>query len=507
MPIMHIISTIRCVIKRFLYILIFLLAINALLWFFSALRYIGYPYSLDFGEGILLSQSVMLSHGENIYPAINDYPYIVSNYHPLYPFLCGIPFVFLNPALWSGRLLTLLSAIGSMFLVGRIVAKISGKIEYGAVAALLPFCLNYPYNWAFVYRVDHFGIFLSLFGLYLYMFPRQKGSIYWSIIPFMFAFFTKMTFILAPIACVIDLLFKKDKKGVKYLLLLIFSIGVPYLILNLLTGFGMYRHTLIYTANAFFLTRMIEGYREILEYTLPLWMVIALSIVSGNGKFRTLIMTYLILLLISLITYGAEGSDSNYFIELIFALSIGAIIWFPSFETKNINKNNFQYMQALALILIVAFCFQGRVMASKEFGQTHNLRALAESQKDVDAIVQNTDGEIISEDITFLAKNGKRILFQPYIMSLLAREGKWDQSKFVNDLKNGRFKLIILRFDVFDPNHTDKPGNLQEAGFDRFTSEMEEAIKEGYGQPYSPKANRGKKWFLYLPKSRMNAED
>jgi hypothetical protein len=104
----------------------------------------------------------MLAYAKNIYPPITDYPYMVSNYHPFYPFLAGLPFILTNPGLWSGRLITLLAAIGSMIIIGKTVAKISGKNELGLISALLPLCLNYPYNWAFVYRVDYLGIFLSL---------------------------------------------------------------------------------------------------------------------------------------------------------------------------------------------------------------------------------------------------------------------------------------------------------------------------------------------------------
>jgi hypothetical protein len=236
-------------------------------------------------------------------------------------------------------------------------------------------------------------------------------------------------------------------------------------------------------------------------------LVTALSFSGDNGKFKNLFIIYLALHLINLVTYGAEGSDSNYFIELIFVISISSMIYFNRMESDVSKNNGISYMPALAFALIIAFCFQGRIMTAGEFGDAHNLKALTESQKMVDTIVRNTEGEIISEDVVFLAKNGKRMLFQPYILSLLARTGKWDQSGFVSDIRNGRFNLIILRFDVNDSDHSDRAGDWQEAGFDRFTPEMEQAIKEGYQKPYSPNIKRGKKWFLYLPKNTMNPED
>ena len=487
-------------IRRLTYLFIVFLGANAALWFFTALRLIAYPYSIDFGEGILLAQSSMLVHGKNIYPPITDYPYIVSNYHPLFPFLAGLPFVFTNPGLWSGRLIALVSAIGSMIIIGKIAAKISGKNEFGLICALLPLCLNYPYNWAYVYRVDYLGIFLSLLGLYLYMFPRKKGGIYWSILPFTLAFLAKITCVIALIACIIDLVRKKDRVSWKFFAIAILALGIPYLILNLATGFGMFRDTIIYTANVFHISRMIDGFREILEYTLPLWLVIIISLTMGNGKFKFLISTYIILLFLSLVTYGAEGSDSNYFVELIFALSLGSMMWFPSkdqIQTKNNQALNYQW---LMVAFVLVFAIQGRIFDSDQFGQVHNLRKLAQSQESVDKFIANTQGDIISEDVTFLAKNGKPMVFQPYIMSLLARKGKWDQSRFVNDLRNARFTIVVLRFDVNNPNNTDKPGQYGDAGFDRFTDEMEKAIKDGYRAPFCPNPKSNNRWFIYLPK-------
>ncbi|MFH1515989.1 MAG: hypothetical protein ABIG42_11085 [bacterium] len=474
---------------------------NFLIWFVTAVKFTGYPYSLDFGEGILLVQSSMLMNGENIYPPISDYPYMVSNYHPLYPFLAGLPFLFLNPGLWSGRLITLLSAIGSMVLIGKIVFRSTKRIELGMLAALLPLCLSFTYNWAFIYRVDFLGVFLSLSGLYLYMYPRKKGGIHLSVIPFALAFFTKLNFILAPIACLIDLFYKKDSGRGKYLLFLILCIGIPYLLLNLITGFGMFMHTLVYTANIFHLDRMVEGYREILEYTLPIWFVIVIGVSVSNSKHKILLLSYLILLMLGLGTYGAEGSDSNYFLELLFVLPIAGLIWFPGFLTETKSETNiaagFRF-DWLALILIALFCLSGRLNHAADFGEARRLSQLVESGQQIDSFVSSCPGEVISEDLTFLAKNNKKMLFQPYIMSLLSRKGKWDQTTFVNDLSEKRFKLIILRFNVNDEYHTDNPEVYGAAGFDRFTIEMEKAISENYLM-FGPVNMGSNSWYLYKP--------
>jgi hypothetical protein len=392
-------------------------------------------------------------------------------------------------------LLTLISCLGSFWIVGLVVFRSTKNRNLGLIAALSPLCLSYPYNWAFVYRVDYFGIFLSLLGLYFYMYPPKKYGIYVSIIPFALAFMTKLTFVLAPIACILDLIIRKDRRWLPFTLCILFSFGIPYILINLVTDFGMFRDTLIYTANAFHIDRMVDGVREILAVTIFLWFLVGIGAVTISGKFKPLLLSYLFLLLISLVTYGAEGSDSNYFIEIILVLCMASFAWFPSDDWKDSLIN----LRSVALILIVMFCFSGRIINSNEFGEARNLKTSANNGKQIEAFIAHAQGDVISEELSFLARKGKQMVFQPYIMSLLSRKGKWDQTKFVDDLRAAKFNLIILRFDVTDPKNTDKPGMYGQAGFDRFTDEMEEAIKSSY-QVFNPIRVGNDNWYVYMPK-------
>ena len=44
---------------------------------------IGYPYELDYGEGLVWQQMADLPNGR-MYTSIHDYPYLVYHYTPLY---------------------------------------------------------------------------------------------------------------------------------------------------------------------------------------------------------------------------------------------------------------------------------------------------------------------------------------------------------------------------------------------------------------------------------------
>jgi hypothetical protein len=57
-------------------------------------------------------------------------------------------------------------------------------------------------------------------------------------------------------------------------------------------------------------------------------------------------------------------------------------------------------------------------------------------------------------------------------MTALARDGGWDQSAFVGQLQEGRFPLVLLAGDAFDPAHPLRS--------DILTPQMLAALQAGY---------------------------
>jgi hypothetical protein len=116
--------------------------------------------------------------------------------------------------------------------------------------------------------------------------------------------------------------------------------------------------------------------------------------------------------------------------------------------------------------------------------------------------VYASEGDVLSEDASYLLLAGKQVIFQPYIMSLLSRTGKWNQDEFVQTIRDKKYSMIILRVDLNDPYNTEQQGGAWEmAGFDRWTPEMESAIMESY-RIYPGGAldvGIGNLWYIYLP--------
>lgn len=116
---------------------------------------------------------------------------------------------------------------------------------------------------------------------------------------------------------------------------------------------------------------------------------------------------------------------------------------------------------------------------------------LKNCEKIVD-LVLNTSGPIFSEEPIFNIYAGKRVEIQPFIMSQLAKEKKWNQNDLVDKFKKGYFTLIIANSDLlFAPkNHF----------YDRYTEEMIKAIRSRYYLYTDFNTSARTHYYVYAPR-------
>jgi hypothetical protein len=80
--------------------------------------------------------------------------------------------------------------------------------------------------------------------------------------------------------------------------------------------------------------------------------------------------------------------------------------------------------------------------------------------------IKQLPGDVYSEDMIILVQAGKEVPAEPAIISALAEDGKWDESGFVERIKNGQFSAVVIRWTL------DNPG--------RFREPIARAIEERY---------------------------
>ncbi len=430
-----------------------------------------FPNDLDNEEGFILNQVHQLRTGHTIYPTLVDYPYTVGNYPPIFQLIC-VPFNWVfGDTHFIGRFISILSTLFLGGLVFLIVKQCSDDWLSAAISGLFPFSVHYVYLWAPYDRVDMLALFLTVLGLYLLSSNPQKITL--PIVLFLLALFTKQTMIAAPAAALVYLWEKDKKTAGTFLTFMVISFFALFFAINLLTKGQFYKHLVVYNVNPFhwrdvwnFFFNLFRFYWVFLGFIL-LALFIA---VTDSGK-RLFLFYFLFAVLVSL-SCGKEGSAVNYLIELIVA---GSILMGMALAVLN-RYILYARIFIPIILLIQLYCIIHIVYmpsywyGTPQYRTTPSLRNfdLVES---VERMVRETPGDVLSDDASLLVRTGKPVLFQPFIMSTLARQGEWNPSKFINDIHQKRFSLLVLYFPL-RPENPDM--------YERYTPEMINALMENY---------------------------
>jgi hypothetical protein len=487
-----------------------LLFICAILYIKSVLEVYGIPYGLDYGEGYLANSSLGLVGGDNPYHPLNREPWIVTSYPPLYPLLNGLIMGLLGRSLLVGRFLATASLIGIIVLSIVLLRKLGVGAAVALIAACLMIAFPWPVKWSQVVRVDTLGILFAIGGLYAWIKSDRIGDTILAAVLFAAAAFTKQSLLAAPAACVLHGLISRDKRSLLLLLFLIILIPGGYLLVNSLTGGGLFLHLFAYTANRFYILRLTEGLGVYFQYTWILQILALASILTPGvttGQ-RRVLGWYWLFAHLTLLTYGLTGSDTNYYIEPLLSAALLAALTIDRLISQKEPATGLKISpRSIGYALLITVIITGRFIEPTEYKVHRMTEERLQNGTQLINLCANTPDDVLSEDASYTFLAGKPVIIQPYIMTLLYRTGKWDEEPFVQTIRDGRYSLIILRVDLNDPYNTETRGGAWEiAGFDRWSEGMEQAIMDNYvlfgpvdtGVGNSP-------WYLYQRKSDIRA--
>ena len=107
-------------------VVVLALAAHFLLYLRYALIAVGFPFELDYGEGIVWQQA-MLIPGKLMYGDITRFPFIVFHYPPLYHLAVHTADVLGFDALAAGRGISLVCTLLTAGLVGALSYDVAGR--------------------------------------------------------------------------------------------------------------------------------------------------------------------------------------------------------------------------------------------------------------------------------------------------------------------------------------------------------------------------------------------
>lgn len=442
---------------------------------------------LDNEEGALLFQAMQMQRGDSIYHELTEPPYVAGTYTPVYMAMVAAADNFANPSFATGRLIVWISALGAAMLLVLLVLVTTRNPGLGVLAGFLFLATWEVYRWIGYFRVDFPAILFSMGGLTAIVFGSRR---WWNLavgaLLMTLALFTKQTMIAAPAACVVALFFARPRDAAKFIGWMLLW-GVPTVIaLQLATGGQFLRHTILYNMNtsSWFNLQVWAGHVAFMHRWLILGVAVLLPFfiaglvwasrrdwvargVEDSGsltpdatpllmKFWQPLAWYALFAQWNFFAIAKAGSAENYLLEpmigwaLVVTLAAGAGLRAMAHSDK-------RWLKFVGVfIAVVALAATGARAKRMQNPMEYQIRfepmrraAVADFQAAgrLMALAHEADNPFFELAI-FNLRTGHDPALQPFIMSELARQGRWDQGEFVESVREGKFDLVVTQEDV-----------------------------------------------------------
>ncbi len=455
---------------------------------------------LDNEEGALLFQAKQMSEGESTYHPLTEPPYVAGTYTPLYMAAVAAVDDFKIPSFSKGRVIVWISALGIGALLVLLASSATRNIPVGIATGIIFLATWEVYQWIGYFRVDFPAIFLTFAGLAVVVLGHARlGALAFGSLLMVLALFTKQTTIAAPAACFLALLFHQPRRSLAFAGWMLLW-GVPAVIaLEVLTGGQFLRHTILYNMNTWHYNDLRIWSRHV--WNMHRWFflggVVALAAgvavlgpallrraEKAEGHFQVLwgfwhpVAWYAVLAQWNFFGIAKAGSAENYLLEpiagwaLLVSLTSGAMLRHVS---NPLATNGRRVLAFVPLIAIVAALSTHALVVSNpdamlmRFNPAKNPgRADFEASEIIRARMRAAENPLSELAIYHLQSDTEPVI-QPFIMSELARQGKWDQGGFVADVAAGKFDVVVVLEDLTKA----LPGP-------KYTAEMLEAFRSAY---------------------------
>lgn len=453
-------------------------ALYACLFLYHALQLVLYPYDVDNSEGYLLYQGMRLVSGEFLYPPLQHEPWLVDNYPPLYPLLAGLGTLITGPAFFWPRLLSTLAVLMTAILVSGWSYLITRNRMASVFSGLAFLSFYHVYDWGALARVDSLGICLALAATVLFACKQRWLP---AAVLLLLALLTRQTLFAAFIAIVAVLYQQQHKKdALRFIMVSAGGFILVFILLNIFTSGRAFMHLVTYNANEFRLSD-VWVYTRHWVFLYPVWGAIPLLILAVFHKTAKLDTPYCLLFWFTIgaiaeaLLCGKIGSAPNYLLSLVCATSVGVgVLWYAFFKQSNeIQSGNAFLKQAPLLLFLIASLFQSANAWHWPYARDWALTpstAYTTQGKAVENALRRAEGPVIADRAGIPLVAGHPPVFQPFILTQLARQNIFDQQPLLDSITAQRYPSLLLHFDLADP------------GWDRerFSLEMITTLRQTY---------------------------
>ncbi len=193
------------------------------------------PVEAMYGESIIYDQASRLVRGEALYQPLDQSPFSVAAYTPLYyPVVAALRTLGLN-GFTPGRITSFAAGLCAALLVGRLATRRTADWRAGLFAALLFVGLGFPgdFPWFAFYKEDILGVALSLGAVAVLDAGFDRKRVIFAGALAGLAFLTKQTSITAAVAGFAWLVFRNRASALTFAATVLVVVSGPCLLLAL----------------------------------------------------------------------------------------------------------------------------------------------------------------------------------------------------------------------------------------------------------------------------------
>ena len=416
------------------------------------------PYTLDYGEGLVLSQVLRLAHGQELYNDYTHYPFVFSNYPPLFHAVAAIGARHFGASFGFGRAL----AFGAMLGTAGMMVLLLRRCGVGLAPALgAPAFLLSTYHvvmWSGFMRVDSLALLLSMGGLYCVL--RGGKWLIPGVVLMVAAIYTKQSMVAGLAASVVYLWWIGERRNaVLFLAGWAGAVLVIFAVFEITTHGWFYRHMVTANAHPWFAD---QTWRYVKDALLP-WPV--LFIVAGisaavlvrrergqpnrdqaahAGRGERLLVPYLGVAAVLSLTVGKAGASVNYMIELLAATCMVASLGYQRLTSAAPSRGAQALWGLMAVALLAQVIHMWRLPSTWDWYRN----ACASGGRAAARIIAQTKGDIIGDPPGVAVLSGRPLLLDPATASCMALGGKFDLTPVLRDIRRRRFSLIYMSAQV-----------------------------------------------------------
>ena len=425
---------------------------------------------MDYGEAPLMDQVRRLENHESIYKAdINEEPYTISNYPPVYAILVAAINVGVKiPLFQSGRFVSIIFSLVCGLIIGVIGFHLTGRKLYGLVGAIIFLGNPYVLLWSSLARVDMTALAFCLLGI-LVLF-RSKGTTIWifgAALLMVISVYARQSYLLAgPLAGFVWLWQKNKRQAVIFVSVIGISGLLIFGMINALTHNGFYTNIVVANINNYEISRTLTMFKQLFilwPIILPASFGLGIFLIKNkfqakdififgdqkqNLRFVYSLIFFTLGAFISALTVGKVGSDVNYFLELISACAIWSVIGIKFFFNQ---KRALQFLSlGLATIQLIWVLIAGYTLSNTIISTMGNKLAY---YNDLFNQVQKATqaGIVLSDDyLDMVVLSGQSIYYQPFEYGQLYQAHLWNPTTFAEEINQKSFPLILIGGNTLD---------------------------------------------------------